>query len=134
MAPKSEFIDTNIILRIILADVPELRSVAVKLLEDRSRHFVISDLAISEVVYNLEKGQGYDRATIVASLKEVLNVGSNLTYNDSLVDKVFALYLARPKLSFNDCYLALEAASRQSPLLTFDHKLALQAPSAKEAK
>ena len=134
MAPKPEFIDTNIILRIILADVPELRLAAIKLLDDHNRYFIVSDLAISEVVYNLEKSQGYDRATVVASLKEVLDASSNLAYNSNLIDKTFSLYLAHPKLSFNDCYLATEAASHHSALLTFDHKLSLQAPSVKEVK
>lgn len=124
-------IDTNIILRLILGDVPAQRVKAIELLNRQDIKYRVSGLAITEVVFVMQK-LGYARQEIANELQRLLSL-DNLKYNEALFNKVFQLYLAHPALSFNDCYLAVAAEfDDATPLITFDRKLARQLPQAEE--
>ena len=134
MATNPESIDTNIILRTILNDIPEQCQKARKLLSRPDSSLHVSDLAIAETVFVLEKCLHYDRNTIAKILNLFLSTPS-LNYNAGLFTNVFPFYIEHSQLSFNDCCLATYAALNQAePLWTFDHKLAVQSPTAKELK
>ena len=90
----------------------------------------VADLAITEAVYVMQK-RGSTRRQIVDALNVVLN-DFGLQYNRMLFKRVFPMYLASPKLSFNDCCLAGYAALNQAePLWTFDKDLAKESGTAK---
>lgn len=133
MGLRLEAIDTNIILRAIINDVPAQADKVYELLDTSASMFYVPDLAITEVVYNLE-GDFYgkwDRETIVNALGSFLKT-PRVDYNKLLFDRVFELYLKHPKLSFNDCYLAAHVADRErTPIWTFDKAFAKQAKEAK---
>ncbi len=132
MAANPESIDTNIILRAILNDIPEQCQKARKLLSRPNSSLHVSDLAIAETVFVLEKCLCYNRDTIAKVLNLFLSTPS-LNYNAGLFTNVFPFYVEHPQLSFNDCCLAVYAALNQAePLWTFDRKLAIQSPTAKE--
>ena len=124
-----ESIDTNIILRLALRDIP---GQCLKIQDMFMRHGVsydVADLAITEAVYVLQKRNSRDE--IVDMLSNVLSM-PDLNYNRALFDQVFPMYLEHPKLSFNDCCLTVYAVLNQSePLWTFDKDLAKQSPTAK---
>lgn len=130
MLKLRESLDTNIILRLALRDVPEQ---CLKIMDLLMRHGVVydvTDLAVTEAVYVMQK-QEYARQQIVDMLETTLN-DFELRYNKSLFDWVFPMYLACPKLSFNDCCLAGYVALNESePLWTFDKDLAKQSGTAK---
>lgn len=125
-----ESLDTNIIVRLILKDIPKQ---GLKIQDLMMRHGVVydvTDLAVTEAVYVMQK-QEYVRQQIVDILETILN-DFGLRYNKALFDRVFPMYLACPKLSFNDCCLAGYAALNESePLWTFDRELAKQSGVAK---
>ena len=124
-----ESVDTNIILRLILKDVPEQCLSIQDLLMRMGVAYHVSDLAITETVYTLQKAYGWKRVGIVDALGAILEM-SWFKYNEVLFEKVFSLYLVHPKLSFNDCYLAVEAEMNGAePLWTFDKKLVNQVES-----
>jgi len=132
MTSNLESLDTNILLRIILNDIPEQRSKALTLLCKPNTIFYVDDHAISEVVFILEKQCRYCRNFIVDILPKAIFSVPNIQSDKHLLSQILPFYLHHPKLSWNDCYLAAKAAKKQAePLWTFDHKFALQSPTAK---
>lgn len=131
MAFKTEeSLDTNMILRLMLNDIPGQRERAVDLLCRPGVTYRIEDLAITEAVYVL---QTQDRTrTEIARFFEALFKRMNLKVNFRLFERVFPMYLACPKLSFNDCCLAGYAALNEAePLWTLDKALAKESGTAK---
>ena len=132
----SDSLDTNIILRYIIGDVPGQFTIADKFFRLSTSTHHIEDLAISEIVYVLTKQYGRSRSQIVNLLNFFLARFSNvLEYNHDLTSIVFPFYLNHPKLSFNDCCLSAYAETKHhEPLWTFDQKFARQADNAKLLK
>ena len=123
-------IDTSAIVRILVGDKSALK--VLKLFRE-DMIFVLSDIALSETVYVLEKVYHKSRAEIGdLVLFFFAKFDSKLRYNRNLVELVFPFYMEHPKLSFNDCALgALAEIDEAEPLFTLDKKLARQHPSAK---
>jgi predicted nucleic-acid-binding protein len=132
MGSNHESLDTNILLRLLLGDVPAQQAQAIKLLKPENVRFDVSDLAITEMVYVLETTHSAGRTEVVASVSFVLNL-QNVNCNRKLFNSVLPAYLSHPKLSFVDCCLAEYARLNQAePLWTFDKKLAVQSGTAKK--
>lgn len=124
-----ESLDTNIILRLMLRDVPEQCLKIQDLFMRQDCVYDVADLAITEAVYVMQKGNS--RSEIIDMLKELLLL-PGVNYNRALFERVFPMYLACPRLSFNDCCLAGYAALNQAePLWTFDKALAKESGTAK---
>lgn len=123
-------IDTNILLRIILQDIPKLVNSATNLVFYSPNRLYIDDSVISEAVYVLEK-QKKNRKYIVESLSLALE-NSVFLYDRDLFGQVFPFYLHHSSLSFEDCYLTFKVPRENAaPLWTFDQKFAAQSPTAK---
>ena len=130
MVSNYSAIDSNVLLRIILNDIPEQREKAVILLLS-GRNFYVDDVAIMEAAYVLKKC-GRSHAEIVEVL-EVLLENQMLVYNKSFFDQVFKLYRSHPSLSLDDCCLNCRVMAKGcSELWTFDKKFANQAPIARK--
>lgn len=129
----TDSIDTNIVLRCILGDVPEQRLLAVDLLKSSNSLHYLSSQALLECVYVLEMVEEMTRQEVVDCLNFFLaRFCDHIVYNRDLTAIAFPLYLAHPKQSWADCALAAEAEhSHHEPLYTFDRKLASQLPQAK---
>ena len=118
-------LDTNILLRYIWKDVPGQREKATELLYGPDGMFYISDLVVSEIIYNLQL-DNLRRSSIVGAICELF-ARKNVISNPFLTDLVLPFYAEHPALSFVDCYAAFEAEKKNyAPLLTFDRKLANQ--------
>ncbi len=132
MASKlRESLDTNIILRFILGDVPEQCLKIQDLLMRQNVMYDVADLVITKAVYVMQSTYGLSREKIVDGLQKLLWF-PEINYNRNLFDQVFPMYLEHPKLSFNDCCLVVYANLNEAePLWTFDQKLARQMPGAK---
>ena len=126
-------IDTNIVLRILVNDIPKQRRRAVKLLSQPNATYCLEDIALTEIVHVLETVYGCSRVDIIDKLSFFLaRYDGIIEYNRPLMRSVFPFYLEHPKLSFNDCCLAAMAElNGAEPLFTLDKKLASQHPSAK---
>ena len=123
-------LDTNVLMRYIWKDVPGQREKAIELIDDEGQTFHISDLVISEVVFNLKMDR-LKRKTIVGILESILSK-KNIQVNPLIADKVLPFFAEHSALSFVDCYAAFDAeADGAEPLWTFDRKLTNQHLSAK---
>ncbi|MBQ3309206.1 PIN domain-containing protein [Candidatus Saccharibacteria bacterium] len=132
MERSNEEIDTNILVRMVLGDRPDIENDLQKLLEREGVEYYVDDMAISELVYVLEKNYKFSRAMLADEIDILMEANSNFLVN-KIVKKVLAIYVTHPKLSFNDCYLVARTEERGNyPLWTLDHKLATQCEVAKE--
>ncbi|MCL2882774.1 MAG: PIN domain-containing protein [Coriobacteriia bacterium] len=121
-------LDTNCLLRYLLMDVPE-HTLPVMRIIDSGEPLSVSDVALIEMIFVLEKVRRIDRALIQKALQALFTL-SNLVCDRSLFEDVLAIYVQHPKLSAVDCYLACVAQREGiAPLLTFDKALAKQMPS-----
>ena len=128
---QTESLDTNLLLRLCMGDIPAQQQKVFHLLNSPNKTFYVADLAISEMVYVLETGEKYSRNKIAEYIKALL-VRKNINCNRPLFRSVLPFYETHPKISFNDCCLAAYAALNQSePLWTFDRKFAVQSGTAK---
>ena len=124
-----ESLDTNVILRIMLKDVPEQCERIMDLFMRQGVVYHVADLAITEAVYVLQKDNV--RQDIVDMLTQMLDL-PNIKYNQVLFERVFPMYLWCPKLSFNDCCLACYAELNEAePLWTLDRVLAKESGTVK---
>ena len=137
MASKDyiQTVDANILLRIILNDVPSQTDKAIHLLLDDACTFIIPDVVFCEMVHILSKNIGYPRRQVAEEITRTLSAFYNLSYDLHIVTEVFHEYVAHPALSFEDCYLAYYATKNSAtPLWTFDKKLVQSLPNVKEPK
>ena len=127
-----EHIDTNVIIRLITRDNKEQLEKARKLFSHREKLYVFEDCAMLEVVFVLSgKIYQYSREKTAAKIKSIMQF-PNLICNKSIIEGALDLYVKHPKLSFTDCYLAVVTkTSGETPLWTFDRKLAISSPVAK---
>lgn len=128
-----ESIDTNVILRLIIGDNERQQHKATELLCRPDIDYYIDPVAITEVVFALIRPPyNFSRSDIKRSILGVFK-HLNIVYEEDIFEDAFDFFIAHPKLSFVDCYLAVKAASKHAePLWTFDRKLANQSPTAKE--
>ena len=128
-----EHIDTNIMVRLITKDDEKMLKKIRKLFSQKEKLFVFEETAMMELVYVLSTSlYRYERIVISEKIKKVMKL-SNLVCNKGLIEDSLDLYVAHPKLSYVDCYLAaVTNLSGEKPLWTFDHKLAAQCSVAKE--
>lgn len=128
-----EHIDTNILVRLITRDNDKMFKRVKKLLSHKEKLFVFEDDTMMELVYVLSTSvYHYPRIKTAAKIKDVISI-PNIVCNKGLISDALDLYVAHPKLSFVDCYLAIVAeTSQETPLWTFDKKLLAQCPFARE--
>lgn len=122
-------VDTCILLRIIVNDIPEQHKKAVDLLLS-GQSFYVDQAVISEAVYVQQK-LDYSREEITEGLQTLLH-NDVFVYDREFYDSIFEEYLSHPSLSFEDCIIAARANIHgHTPLWTFDRKLAGQSPIAR---
>ncbi len=113
-------LDTNIVLRYLLNDVPEQSAKSKNIITSTTVY--LTDVIAVEIVFVLERVIGIERSDIVRLVKSFLSL-PNLTYNDYFLDQSLDLYSANKNLSIVDCYAATEAKVYGNNLVTFDKEL-----------
>ncbi len=124
-------LDTNVILRLLLDDVPEQNAAVVELIDGQSENqLAVADVALVEVVFVLERYYGIGRAEISGMIEGVMSL-VQINCNRTLLAKALPLFVQNPSLSFEDCCLAVYAELNDAtPLWTFDKDLAKRVDSA----
>ena len=121
---KVQCIDSCVILRIMLQDVPEQYEKARELLLSGHDYYV-DDVAIMEVVHVLAKDK-WRRKEIVENLLVLLR-NSFFVWDTEVFESVFQEYLEHPSLSFDDLVMARRVELKGHRCLwTFDRKFANQ--------
>lgn len=114
-------LDTNVVLRYLLDDIPVQTDKAKQVIAGSASY--VTDVVLTEVVFVLERVIGMERADITRLVGAFLSL-PNLVYNDYLLDETLELYGKKPGLSLVDCYAATETKIYKNTLYTFDKQLA----------
>lgn len=120
-------LDTNIVLRFLLDDVPEQSQKATNLIESNAALYV-TDVVVVETVYVLEKVFELSRSDICELMLGFLGF-SNVVHNPRFLINAVELYTEHPALSIVDCYACEEARSYNNELITLDKRLITQGGS-----
>lgn len=115
----TKIIDTNLLLRLILNDIPEQTELVKKLLNRYSCS--VLDISIFECVYVLRDFYNMPAVDILESLQTVLLL-PNIEFNKICL-LALALFAKTGSLSFADCYLIETAKAQKTQLFTFDKLL-----------
>ena len=116
------FVDTNIVLRWLLGDHPELSAKAEALVErSEPGSLVVTDIIVAEIVYVL-RSTGRDRQQTAEALSLLGRTSAFKYENDELAAEIINL-LTTTGLDFADCYLLARAKREKMGLETFDEAL-----------
>jgi predicted nucleic acid-binding protein len=122
---KKYLLDTNVLLRFLLDDHPELSRAAARLFQqaaDEKCLLILTDLGIAEAVWVLTSYYKIERQKVAESLaKLLLKAGVQCPTLEPVLDA-----LARFKATncdFFDCYLAAQAANSGVAIASFDKDL-----------
>jgi len=123
---RSLHIDTNIVLRHILNDIPE-HSRAARALFDLAAtgavELVISETVFLEAEYILRKRKQYSRLRIRNAYERLLDIPNVVFDGSAPIDEVLDLFGRVGALSYPDCYLALQGRySDAAAMVTYDKK------------
>jgi len=116
-------LDTNVVLRFLLDDVPEQTQKATSAIEKNKVY--VTDVVTVEVIYVLEKVIVLSREDICKLVVDFLSF-ANVVHNPYFLLEAIELYELHPSLSVVDCYAATEAKAYGNQLVTFDNRLANQ--------
>jgi len=125
---KAQSIDTNVLLRATVDEAGlEAQCHAARAIIASDNHDVaISDVTIAEYIHALESHYRLDRATICTMVLTVVRM-KNVRCSLDVIISALTYFASKPKLSFDDCFIAEQARANQAvPLWTFDKKLANQ--------
>ncbi|BBZ40769.1 PIN domain-containing protein [Mycobacterium conspicuum] len=124
-------LDANVVLRLLLNDVPDQHAAAVALVESADAPLLVSDIAVIEVVFALCRHYEFSRASASEAIEGLISL-TQIDCNRALFKRALPLFTDHPKLSFEDCCLATYAElANAEPLWTFNRKLAGQARAAR---
>jgi len=116
-------LDTNVVLRFLLDDVPEQTKKATNVIGKNKVY--VTDVVVVEVVYVLEKVILLPRQDITRLVTDFLGF-ANVVHNPYFLLEVIQLYEHHPSLSVVDCYATAEAKAYNNQLITFDKRLISQ--------
>jgi predicted nucleic-acid-binding protein len=127
-------LDTNVLLRLLLGDIPSQHNSVKRLFTEVSGQFSVADTAVIELVFALQRHYGFTRRQVAEAVTGLMQL-SEINCNRTLFEKALSMFLEHPALSFEDTCLATYATlSNAEPLWTFDKKLANQTSSAELVK
>lgn len=113
-------LDTNVVLRFLLGDVPDQTQRATELIEKNTVY--VTDVVVVEIIYVLEKVYELSRSDIHELMGDFLGF-SNVVHNPSFLADTIKSYKEHPSLSIVDCYASEEAKYYANELITLDKRL-----------
>ena len=101
------FVDTNVLIRHLTGDPPELAARATRYL-GRADELLLPDLILAEVAYVLESFYEVPRAQVATTLRSVLAFPAIRVVDADLLQRAVEVY-ERHRLDFADAYLVASA-------------------------
>jgi predicted nucleic acid-binding protein len=104
-----QFLDTNVFLRHLLADIPEQSQKAsayFRDIEEGTKKAHISDIVVLEVVFTLERAYKRTKAEIQSAVLPLLELPGILLPGKRKFREIFMLYVEK-NISFADAYHAV---------------------------
>ena len=116
------FVDTNILVRHLTGDPPELAGRATRFLAE-AEQLLLVDLVLAEMVYVLESYYDVERRRVAELARSVLAFPAVVTIDDALLLRTIELYEVE-RLDFADAYLVASAeATGVGVVASFDRRI-----------
>ncbi|MEX2618918.1 MAG: PIN domain-containing protein [Egibacteraceae bacterium] len=116
------FVDTNILVRHLTWDPPELAARATRFLAEADQLLLV-DLVLAEMVYVLESYYEVERQRVAELARSVIAFPAVMTVDDALLLRTIELYEVE-RLDFADAYLVGSAeASGVGVVASFDQRI-----------
>ena len=116
-------IDTNVLVRLIVADDPRQTSAARNFIRDRCTAGdpgFVSNIVLAEIAWTLTAGYGYSRHQIADAIERIMETVQLQIESSTDVAAALVEYRAGPA-DFADCLIERSAASAgREPTMTFD--------------
>ncbi|HUD45023.1 MAG TPA: PIN domain-containing protein [Patescibacteria group bacterium] len=123
---KSIIVDTNVILRFLLNDIPEQKE-ACEQLFNKAKHneikLYVSQAIVFEIDFVLRKYYLYEKSVVIESLRPLIATKYINVESRDIFISALSLY-KKNNVSFVDCFLLTKANLENAELFTFDKKLA----------
>jgi len=122
---KTFIVDTNVLLRFLLKDVPNQVTEAREKFQQAKEgkiELIIPQVVIFEIVFHLSKLYKFDKNKVIEGLKVILNT-QYLKIQDRKIFKVTVQIFQKNNLSFVDCFLAAYSTEDEGEVFTFDQGL-----------
>jgi predicted nucleic acid-binding protein len=103
----SVFVDTNILVRHLTGDPPEMAEQATRYLNSASE-LLLTDLVVAETIYVLESFYNTPRAQIAEATRSLIAFGSIITVDPALLLRSIEVYEI-DRLDFAEAYLVASA-------------------------
>ena len=116
------FVDTNILVRHLTGDPPDLAARATRFLAEADQ-LLLTDLVLAEMVYVLESFYEVQRERVAELARSVVAFPAMLTVDDALLLRTIELYEVE-RLDFADAYLVASAeATGVGVVASFDQRI-----------
>lgn len=122
---KTFVVDTNILLRFLLNDVPKQTEEAkkqIRFAKEGKIKLIIHPVIIFETIYALNKAYGFPREQVVDGLKKLIAFKYIEVLEREVIQEALDLFLIKG-LSFVDCFLYRLGNKLHAEVFTFDKKL-----------
>lgn len=122
---KKLVVDTNILLRFLLKDVPDQADEAEALLisaRNGEVELIIPQIVIFEIVFRLLNIEKYKKAVVIDKLQTILATPYVVTQDRDTFNVAIRLF-ANSDIEFVDCFLISYAQVIGGDVVTFDQKL-----------
>jgi predicted nucleic-acid-binding protein len=118
---KVPLIDTNVILRYLLNDVPKQSKASSKLMEKLAsgENAYLHDVVIAELVWTLEKFYKVPKSKIRKVISELLLIKGLLVSNKNILLKALEIFDGK-NIDFADALIASMAMESEVEVITFD--------------
>jgi predicted nucleic acid-binding protein len=118
----SAFVDTNVLIRHLTGDPPELATRATQLLA-RAHELLLPDLIVAEIVYMLESFYEVPRWRVAELVRAIIAFPAIVVPDGALLLRTLEIYELH-RLDFADAYLVAQAeASGVNAIVSFDKEI-----------
>ncbi|MDA8069453.1 MAG: PIN domain-containing protein [Actinomycetota bacterium] len=120
----TEFLDTNVLIRHLTGDPPEMAARATRALTDAGE-LLLADLIVAECVYVLESFYEVPRRRVAELMRAAIALPAIKTLDSATLLRAFEVYEV-DRLDFAEAYLVAQAeATGVEAILSFDESIDL---------
>lgn len=119
-AALSALLDTNVLIRHLTGDPPEMAARATATLADERKKLLLTDLVLAECVYVLESFYEVQRTRVAELMRSAISLATIRTDDQDLLLRALEIYEI-DRLDFAEAYLVARAeTSGVTEILSFD--------------
>jgi predicted nucleic-acid-binding protein len=123
---KRAYLDSNVILRFLTQDPPEMAENALKIIKEANKGqftLIITSLTVAEIVWVLESFYGYSKKQIAETLSQFLFCDGLEVEDLDLIIEALEIYQGK-NIDFADAVLGSKALRKGPPVIySFDQHL-----------